>query len=503
MKQTKLETIVQNNTKIYLTQLDTLKSKYQYLFNGKEVKDLSIKNKRILRTLILKEFKDNSEDLLKTLDDQILEDITIIGITGTVGKTSIAYILNEYLKALGKKSTLLSSASLDIPIDNVSKDNCMSEPITSNNFLKEFLRVSLEFNTEYIIIEVSEEALRDNKLNDIPFDIKILTSFWETWLGEANKEKYFNNKIKFFSNEDDVMYFLSCSAERLPEFIAHTNNYKLFGPKVNRQNVSEEDIDYMIQRYLYNFEEQRIEIKHKDKLLCCLSKYMYGYFSAKNLSCIIGVLDYLNIYNEDILSDVLNKVVIPGREIITVNDRTIIISLNFTNELNDIYEIKDGSHDDIYDYWKELTGENKKPTINRIVVLDGITGYSTKWRDRNNKVLTKENFYSSIDVDQYTFTKSKAFDKIDKVYITNVNQGDAEDSELINFVDNVYSLSSIQRVLVPDRKEAIHKIIDESLPGDVIFISGRASYNVFVKGNKIDIYTDKDIITNVLEELGW
>lgn len=50
------------------------------------------------------------------------EEIKIIGITGSSGKTTVANIIHEYLKRLGKKSVLYSSAKIDSPATIIRPD---------------------------------------------------------------------------------------------------------------------------------------------------------------------------------------------------------------------------------------------------------------------------------------------------------------------------------------------------------------------------------------------
>lgn len=48
-------------------------------------------------------------------DENNTKDLKIIGITGSRGKSSTAYIVHEYLKQLGYKSVLYSSVKVDSP----------------------------------------------------------------------------------------------------------------------------------------------------------------------------------------------------------------------------------------------------------------------------------------------------------------------------------------------------------------------------------------------------
>lgn len=57
------------------------------------------------------------------------KDFKIIGITGSYGKTTTIKIVNEYLKAKGKRSVLFASCGIDLPNSNYDKDDEIEVPI--------------------------------------------------------------------------------------------------------------------------------------------------------------------------------------------------------------------------------------------------------------------------------------------------------------------------------------------------------------------------------------
>lgn len=502
MKRKLLQQICSSHTKELRSQFDILKEKYPYIFKFEDIFDnLSSRNISILKTIITNSSLNNTvkEYVLQLLGEDAKDPI-VIGITGTVGKTSTSYILSEYLKALGKKVTLLSSASIDLPISKINKNICMPVPIKSSNYLKNFLQLSLDYNSEYIIIEVSEEALRDNRVQYIPFDIKILTHFWHNWMeGELSDKDYLNNKLSFFTNEADVKYFYNVSSERLSQFIFRGNNPILYGSKENANGVSGKDITYPIEEFFATLTKQYIEIQTPTKTISLRTKYAYNYAATQNICGVVSVLDYLNILNVELLENVLNSYQVPGRKTITINNRTIVITQNY---LNDIRHFKDLLENEKNATALEKIGESFMNTYNNIIVVDGVSGWHPSWE---NMEQSEEDFFNRLSLRYpiYFNSKSKAFELVDKYYVTHVNPGLCNKDKLINYIENVLVQSNKPVTKIPDRKTCIRQAILDSQPGDIIFISGRASFDLYLDGEEALFFTDEEVINKFMEVLQW
>ena len=502
MKRKILKQICASHNKELHSQFDKLKSNYQYLFKFEDLFDnFSNSTKVILKNIIkASHIPNNTKDTLLHLLEEEAKDPIIIGITGTVGKTSTAYLLAQYIKALGKKVTLLSSASFDLPISRITKDICMPVPIQSNNYLKNFLQLSLDYNSDYIIIEVAEEALRNNRLQDIPFDIKVLTHFWHNWMeGVLTNEKYLETKSSFFTNEKDVKYFYHVSSENLSHFIGKANNPILYGSKYNSNGITSDNIQYRLKEFFATFKKQYIEIQTPKEVVTLRTTSIYNSASVQNICGVISILDYLGILNTSLLEETLNKTEIPGRKVININNRTIVITQSY---LNDIFLFKELLDNEMNTESLEKLGEIYTNEYNNIIVVDGITGWSSLW---DNAAPSEEDFLNDLAKNYpiYYNSKSKAFPLVDRYYITNVNPGACNKEKLLNFVEQALKESGKPLTKISNRKECLRQVILDSQPGDVIFISGRASFDVYQDGDNTLFFTDEEVIRKFLEDLKW
>lgn len=502
MKRKILKHICASHNKELHSQFDKLKSNYQYLFKFEDLLDnFSSSTKGILKSIIkTSHIHNDTKDIILNLLEEEAKDPIIIGITGTVGKTSTAYLLTQYIKALGKKVTLLSSASFDLPISRITKDICMPVPIQSNNYLKNFIQLSLDYNSDYIIIEVAEEALRDNRLQDIPFDIKVLTHFWHNWMeGTLTNEKYLETKSSFFTKEEDVKYFYHVSSENIFHFINKANTPILYGSSFNANGITSDNIQYNIKEFFATLKKQYIEVQTPKEVITLRTKSIYNFASVQNVCGVISILDYLGILNASLLEETLNKTEIPGRKIININDRTIVITQNY---LNDIFLFKELLDNEINTKALEKIGEVYINEYNNIIVIDGITGWSPLW---DNVAPSEEDFLKELanSFPIYYNSKSKAFPLVDRYYITNVNPGACNKEELLNFVEQALKESDKPLTKISNRKECLRQVILDSQPGDVIFISGRASFDIYQDGDNTLFFTDEEVIRKFLEDLKW
>ncbi len=94
------------------------------------------------------------------------EKLTVIGVTGTKGKTTTCHLIYHILTKLGKKTGLISSVTF--PGFHVTTPDV----ITLNKLLKEMV----DAGDEYAVIEVSSHGIAQKRIAGIKFDAGVLTN---------------------------------------------------------------------------------------------------------------------------------------------------------------------------------------------------------------------------------------------------------------------------------------------------------------------------------------
>lgn len=137
------------------------------------------------------------------------ESINVIGVGGTKGKSTTTYyiktILDEYSKSMNKKETAVIS-SIDT-YDGIEKFESHITTPESYEIHKHFCN-ALKSDMENIVMEVSSQALKLNRVADVFFDIGIFMNISEDHISPIEHkdfDDYYNSKLKMFKNTKNAI----------------------------------------------------------------------------------------------------------------------------------------------------------------------------------------------------------------------------------------------------------------------------------------------------------
>ena len=126
------------------------------------------------------------------------KDFTLIGITGTKGKTLTSFIIKNILNKANKKVGLIGTVATYIDDKNIKdNDNTTPEPIE----LQESFDLMRKNKCEYVVIEVSSQSLKLGRVNDSYFDIGLFLNLTEEHVSKnehKNMKEYFKCKSLLF-----------------------------------------------------------------------------------------------------------------------------------------------------------------------------------------------------------------------------------------------------------------------------------------------------------------
>jgi UDP-N-acetylmuramoyl-L-alanyl-D-glutamate--2,6-diaminopimelate ligase len=121
--------------------------------------------------------------------------LTIIGVTGTDGKTSVTHLVTQALTRL--KKTTASIGTIGYGVGNKRQPTTHTTPdaITLQSYLNEFR----EQQCEYVVMEVSSHALDQHRVNGCDFDIAVLTNLGRDHLDyHSTRQAYAAAKARLF-----------------------------------------------------------------------------------------------------------------------------------------------------------------------------------------------------------------------------------------------------------------------------------------------------------------
>ena len=125
-------------------------------------------------------------------------DLTMIGITGTNGKTTTAYLLESALRALGRRTGLIGTVENRIGEERL--DSAFTTPESPD--LHAFLAVMRERGADTCVMEVSSHALHQHRVDGVVYDVALFTNLSQDHLDyHHSMDDYFEAKAGLFTPE--------------------------------------------------------------------------------------------------------------------------------------------------------------------------------------------------------------------------------------------------------------------------------------------------------------
>lgn len=132
------------------------------------------------------------KELKKEYADTI-NKLKIIGITGTNGKTTTAYLTYQFLNKLGNKTAYLGTIGFKLPDEEIGTENTTPDILSIYTLLLH----AIEKECKTIVMEISSHALSYERIYGLHIDIAAFTNLTEDHLDyHKTMENYLNAKLK-------------------------------------------------------------------------------------------------------------------------------------------------------------------------------------------------------------------------------------------------------------------------------------------------------------------
>ncbi len=410
-----------------------------------------------------------------------LDQIKVIGITGSKGKSTTAYLLHKYMEKMYIHHQVYCSISEGSEQGNINKNIAVDVPLKSEKKVFSILEELKDRPVEYLILEVSERAIYDQITDAIDFELKVLTNILKKHNEmEFSEDQYVALKLSFLKNSRyNIIGLTEDVTKEMIETVTKQNRAKpiIYSTRflAKRKNVMEQDIKYVLYDITQKLEGFRFHILQNNKAYAYQTNLLFKH-NALNLTCFIAIIDTLGIYNQVILYDMLKHIQILAREeAFQYDGKMILVGTSLVPVLEELKEMK-----------KENIIKGK------IIVVMGSPGLGfVKWR--TNKYDAEERKTSRKFAMQY----AKRY--ADKVYITEADSAATPFSvisaELVSFLDD-----TIPCVVEKDRYLAIQKAIEEAEENDVIYVAGRGNRALlYDQQNTSRYFNDLEVVKEIIE----
>lgn len=440
-----------------------------------------LEKKQIKKRGIKKEYKNNVNSKGN--------DLKIIGITGSRGKSTTAVMIHNYLKSLGYKSTLYSSVMVDSPASHLKKNEAYEVAVRDEESLISIIEEAEAYGADYLVLEVNESTLAKGFLKDVPFDVRVLTNLNPKHnLEQYSEEQYVELKKSFFKDiEDDckcVIGFQDYDKELLDELLK-VNKYPKFICASNYiatvKGIESEKVTCLLTGLDTDITGMKLQFKMNGNTHKLETNLIMSY-NALNILTALTTLEVLDVLDVNKFEQSLEKLVIPGRaEVYRVNGRLIVVDTHLPAML---------------DCLKVLKEQGK---VNKIKVVVGSMGYVYKhWEER-----FKTQEFASQRKEVRKYAMDLLIGIADYVYLT---ESDSGKENPINICEEMKSYLSdeVSSTIIVDREEAIKQAILDSEEGDVVFISGRGNRRILCNSETtMKLLKDSDVVKKILKCIKW
>lgn len=384
------------------------------------------------------------------------EKLTVIGLTGTKGKTTTTYMIREMLESAGIKTGLIGTIEIIDGACKIHADNTTPESI----LLHKYLRDMVENGCKAVVMEVSSQGLMLDRVAGVDFDYGIFTNLSKDHIGpneHASFEEYRDWKAKLFTlcktgifNADD---------ENAAYMMEHATCEKItYG--------EQKDADYRAESVSLYREKGVLGIQYAltGKLQTEVVVDLPGEFSVHNSLAAVAVADLLHVKDSDI-RNILKKIKVRGRvEMIPISD-AFTLMIDYAHNAMALESLLTA-----------LRAYHPK----RLVTLFGCGGNRSK--DRRFEMGEVSGHMSDFTI------------------ITSDNPRNEEPISIIEDIETGMKKTDGDYIKIPDRKEAIRYAIMHAKEGDVIVLAGKGHEDYQeICGIKHHM-DERELIGEILEE---
>jgi UDP-N-acetylmuramoyl-L-alanyl-D-glutamate--2,6-diaminopimelate ligase len=126
------------------------------------------------------------------------EQLTLVGVTGTDGKTSTTQLIAAILEAAGQSTGWLTTVDLKLGAERRSNSHLQTTPEAT--VVQAFLRELVDRRTDVAVLEVSSHALELERVRGCRFDVAVFTNLSPEHLNfHGTMERYAAAKAKLFN----------------------------------------------------------------------------------------------------------------------------------------------------------------------------------------------------------------------------------------------------------------------------------------------------------------
>ena len=382
--------------------------------------------------------------------------LTVIGVTGTNGKTTTSFMIWKMLNAAGRKTGLMTTVGWGVDEIHEQVEHMTT---VDSGLLNQRIKKIVDAGADYLVLELTSHALAQHRAIGVPIDIAVMTNVTHEHLDyHKTFERYRDAKRKLFKvarygviNADDptAEYFES----DIDDYITYGIEYG--DMKAENIKLSPYGVSYQIPKF------KKLEIETR----------IGGSFNVYNSLACVAVGKRLGLSDEEIQRGIYALTSVEGR----------VVKID---EGQDFTVIMDYAHTP--DAFEKLFPDMKKATKGRLIVMFGSAG--------GRRDPSKREPMGVI-----------AGKHADIVMLTEEDDRDTPGMEIIEQIAGGARTSGKKDgkdlFMELDRPSAILKCCEMAKAGDTVLFLGKGNEKTIERADGAHAYYEEDEIRKALKKI--
>jgi UDP-N-acetylmuramoyl-L-alanyl-D-glutamate--2,6-diaminopimelate ligase len=378
-------------------------------------------------------------------------DLNLAGVTGTNGKTTITYLIEEILCEAGKNPGIIGTISYRYGKVVKKANNTTPDPVE----LQSLFYNMKNSGVSHVIVEVSSHALVLDRIDPQDFDYAVFTNLSQDHLDfHITMDDYFKAKALLFTGMRDDAYAVINGDDTYGRKLTAltTGRVVTYGLKSSSDYVGRIK-SLSIEGTTFTINGRRYET------------HLVGEHNVYNILASYTLAKTMGIDDKIIGRAISNIKNVPGRfeRVVSGKDYHLFVDYAHTP--------------DALDHLLDAANTLKKK--GRVITVFGCGGD----RDRGKRPIMG------------SITEKKSYLAI----VTSDNPRSENPDDIIDDIRN--GLKGSNHIIIPDRKEAIYKAVEKARKNDIVLIAGKGHEDYQILKEKTIHFDDREIALRAISEL--
>ncbi|KAK9103649.1 hypothetical protein Sjap_020903 [Stephania japonica] len=406
------------------------------------------------------------------------KNMAVIGITGTNGKTTTAYLIKSVYEAMALRTGMLSTVAY-----YVHGDNKLEAPSTTPDavLVQKLMAKMLHNGTEAVVMEASSHGLAFGRCDEVDFDIAVFTNLTRDHLDfHGTEEKYRDAKAKLFArmvDPDRHRKVVNIDDPHAPFFIAQGN------PKVPVVTYAMENKNSDVHPLKFELAlfETQVLINTPQGILE-ISSGLLGRHNIYNILAAVAVGIAVGAPLEEVVRGIEEVDSVPGRCELIDEEQAFGVIVDYAHTPDALSRLLDSV--------RELGPR-------RIITVVGCAGES----DRGKRPLMTKIATDKSEVTMLTSDNPKNEDPLDILDDMLSGVGWSM-QEYLKYGENDYypPLPNGHRLFLHDiRRVAVRAAVAMGEEGDMVVVAGKGHEAYLIEGDKKVFFDDREECREALQ----